>query len=271
MGEKPLGRGRRVVPQDVETAVLRRRLLRLYAEDKRYQTDVLVDLRPLWSKVPASYKLDAEFHITGWVASVGRDGSESLGDHPLSVPEIQKYAKALGAYVTDSMRLSWNNQPAGWAVEHVHGDVTEAGVMRDDLPSDEILPEHVSVEISARFDSVQIRLFAHGEELQNRLVTPQDPIGVGLGPDDWSVIQQIAVDLVREAVTATREQLETWTPKGRNLASLHRQQKDLLILFRLLFHQRRDFSPRIPEGKAVAQRLRSLCTTIRITFPPILR
>lgn len=106
-----------------EQALARRRLMALFAEKDRCKNIVLHDLRPLWKQLREAHPtIDTlnECAILDYKSRNNRADLDDTGDEHAS-----RYISALSKCSKSTFRITWHGAPCVWALEYLHGLVTD--------------------------------------------------------------------------------------------------------------------------------------------------
>lgn len=262
----------------MERGIFRRRLMSLYRKDIRYQNTVLLDLRPLWSDVPR----DADFAVPAFQPSSVTHRARRAGDGNIELPrspELALYESAVIKTVAKLMGLTLSGQPARWVVQAVHADVASQHFPPKPLSPPDLLlqvpvvpDEDVAVQLTVSPTFVSARLVVgdrpacfpfEGDDddcIDTLEVDLSDYVTSGFGKDEWDRLERVAIDLLREGLTAIHARFDDRYPQ-RYVSRTERQEEDLRALVRYFFYNRP------PEDRAAGERFRRLAKVIGIDYP----
>ncbi len=337
----PLGRarhqaGRRLTSPDEERYGLRRKLIALYRDDKRYQHIIQQDIRPRWDRLTRVCDVQALADaaeaanpqtISRHFESIRLPGhrlpqhlrqrDEPWPSHPIYFrhleaargqnPYLDEYINAVYERGVRPLALLSAGRPAPWAAGFLHASATGDEYRNDPAldPEDHLTDEHdvsaalefwitpdiatTNFVVEPGWDAVARAICWErvGEDPENAdppLPQPRVDLnrlpgwvsesphrmrsgGAGKGyivdDDTLRWLEEGAIEQVRQFFAAVR----AWRQEHfahRNVARtiVERQQQDLSLLYRHLFH-----STPIPPDEATRRRLRELAHIIDVDFP----
>ncbi len=158
---------RRAVPPEVERRRLRRHIADLYRADPRYRLIVRQDLKPLWRKASSTAELPV-VTFESLRAALKHGRPDPGWDQPVLISALATYVKKVESTVASTLRLTYERQPADWAVTFLHADVAD----RDPFsPPDDyvlevpILPdEDLSMVLTVWPTFAKLEMFADGQQ-----------------------------------------------------------------------------------------------------------
>jgi hypothetical protein len=185
---------------------------------------------------------------------------------PPLVEPCGRYVREVATTVAQSFRLNSGGQPARWALEALHDDIT--GRIRDQRLTLLVSPRTRDEDLSLTLELTPNRIgvqYRFGEQRAPDTPKFDDEydfcgFGVGYGADHWAALEQQVFDIIRAAIGVMREDIQARYP-ARNPTSLTSREKDLGALLQVLFHKRR------PTDQAETARLRRLAEMIAIDLP----
>jgi hypothetical protein len=280
---------------------LRSMLFSLYRNDRRYQRLVADHLRPLWHTFEDDMRaqlgdaIQIHPHFGHLLAAVV-DQPNSLLDPFPGVPrvdptgqtipppgpptleqldELGHYVAAVLQHVTSTLGLTWKGQPAAWAVQFVHADVTDAsgGPLGDPgtrLGDDDLDRASVHVTVGPGRVGRRIRLEPPRTPWV-RLNQPGDVHWVddkrqapGLSGEDWRRLEEKAHELLTQGIAQLRE----WYEARSNLHNQPKLQGEVVTLERLYHYLfPRYEGKRLRHPRDTQERLRKMAKAIEVDFP----
>lgn len=285
---------RRIVPPEADRYVVQSSLLRVLRADARYQRVTGIDLREhYWRPVMDSEASSAYLRRSPWEA-MRRPGPFPWNPQSPDSCLYHDYLAALGLTVRETLGLrdARNGMPPRWAVDAVHEDVVRKDMAREYVirkntaryggnpanPPRVALPpptlESPAFELRISANGVEVR---RGPDSLGRerscwdpapLDDPWRPVYVaneaglagGITGQHLDFIGEVAETVIQEMIAAIGSELEEQYGT-KNTASVDRQEPDITMLVRWLFHGHG------PMGPGDVQRMRRLCGRLGIQMP----
>jgi hypothetical protein len=292
---------RRSVSRQTRQAALRSKLFSHYRNDPRYQRLVADDLRPLWvsfeGDIRAQFGDAIRLHPNfGHMLAAVVGYPNSLLDPNPGIPTVDQagriipppgppiqeqldklelYVAAVLQHVMSMLGLTWKGQPAAWAVQFVHADVTHAsdepfgnpGVRRGD---DEIDRATVHVTVGPGRVGRQLRLepprthwvgLSHPGDTHWQVDERQD---VGLSGEDWRRLEERAHELLAQGIA----QLRQWYEARCDLHNQPKLQGEALTIERLYRYLHPRYPNKRPKDSPATQKaIRRVAALIEVDVP----
>lgn len=287
---KPKAKGKFLALEPWEQYQYRYALILEYRADRAYQHIIERELKPLWRALPASAYVVTPPEPRALPASEYRTPPTLLpGFDPAPLPldwwglknrlfygdpnpRLAEYIDAVDNFVRSRMRLTQGGEPAYWAVEFVHAEIT-AG---------EYGPLDPSTGMNYRIFEATIRLAVSPARASVRLTVPYDPASEGREPtgrehefggwnleaarwnsfEEWDQLEALVLELYR-AWAANMRAFWGQHYQYRYAGTMEERHKDIQRLFRYLFH--RDVIDIIDRANRL--RMKRMADTLMIDLP----
>lgn len=244
--------GRRLRPDFAETHELREALFAALGERSRFNNVVRQDLRPLWRNATAGDSDNRLFFELRYFAEPP-DATESL----------KAYVAAVDRVVAETLGLTEDGKPAGWAGNYLHALVeprSGQGTPDPSVPHVPLPPRLRGVWIECAALNLQVSpqeasVSVFGDD--GARVTDERISGTaGYGDAEWAQLASHAHELLDEHLKRMRESYEannraageSITPAAefqyRNPARQHKLPDDMAILLRDRIHSLAIDTPR---------------------------
>ncbi len=261
------GQGRVPLPRQVEADTLRRDLMYLYRQDRRYRTITDHDLRIPWLKLAPQYGTPPDVFFWDLESIIEEQAWVEQDEGKPRDRELASYVDRVRRRVAKTMRLTAGGQPASWFTAFVHADVARASL--HDRPLDPLeaffLPSSEEATLWMRVTSMSGRLrvvSADGTTVAEQEIDAR----IDYSFNEWDAFRGVARKMVDEQIDRMERAMETALKvrlgKMSNLKSLEKQGHDLRLLFTWLFDPQ---APRLDKNSR--QRLRVLTQKIGIDLP----
>jgi hypothetical protein len=259
------------LPKEVEREFVRRELLRLFAESRRYKQIVAQDLRPLWN---ALRRYDEVLAMRPAFGEIGdRADDQEWEEAEYGTPRDQSLARYVGklrSVVSDAMGLMWKGALCEWAADFVHVGIVGSAVplfANFGLP---MMPafaypspaEAATLEITVSHSHARLRTRTTDESANSERVQEIDPANL-FAFDEWEELRHTAHDMIDEQIDLMRIALTSTHGSYSNTARFRQQHDDVATLFAYLFSG----IPLPTTDRALRERLRALARLVEIDFP----